>query len=477
MKSYVGNALALVIICGGLLFVSGCTQSDDVVQPQLNTTITLVPELLPNLDTIYVYELWMVKGDDFTAPEAEFTSLGKFTYNNELARFYDEDGDSAISNQFDIPETWLAYDFIVVSLENRNDGSSDPSGTYMLVDEVVDPETRPIILKFPVSLFNTIGNYFVGTPTNDTTYWDFDSDELVRVEPEEDKGLWLCSRYTTERRLHDTLAILAFDTTMIPEFDSTDRFSPDTVGIVWPPDSIWVVETTQVYIGLDTLQHRRINVEWIIDTLEDFDILFAVDTIQYPIYDIDSTTDLEYPFPLGVIPYVEYSGPLGPPEDLPDIRPYGWRYNAWIMLEQDLGLSKMIPFGNGRQEDFTAPPNWGVLPLGAFYRSDSADLSNNYIDNREVPNFPGEDFVVGAGQLADINLRRDTTGRWGSIIVGMEPDPANLIVDTTVNFPLFFLSDDLPNASEYDPEEENIQLFHNWSQFMPRINVSVTMTD
>jgi hypothetical protein len=241
-----------------------------------------------------------------------------------------------------------------------------------------------------------------------------------------------------------------------------------------------VVETTFVYFGLDTLQHRRITVEWIIDTLPEYDILFARGEIQYPIYDIDSTTDVQYPFPLGNLPYIVYSGPLGPPEDLPDIRPYGWRYNAWIMLAQtgpnDLDLPQMIPFGNGRQEDFTALPDWGVLPLGAFYHSDSADLSNPYIDNREVPNFPGEDFVVGAGDLGNVDLRRDTTGRWGSVIVGMEPIPTtDLTVDTTVNFPLFFLSDDLP--SENESGTYNVQLFHNWTQFMPRVRITVTYSD
>ncbi len=484
MKSYLGNALVLAVICGGLVVFSGCTQNDDVIQPLLNTTVTLDPELLPDLDPMYVYELWMVKGDDITAQGAEFTSLGKFTYRNSTGRIYSADGDSVLSNSFDLPETWLAYDYIAITVENSADQSVNPSGTIILMDEVVDPVTRPIELKFPVSFFNIIGNYFVGSPTNDTTYWDFAGDSLALEQPDEEKGLWICSRFGTERRLHDTLAVLQFDTTMIPEFDPTDSLGPDTVGIVWPPDSNWVVETTLVYYGLDTLQHRRIEVEWIIDTLPEYDILFARGEIQYPIYDIDSTTDLAYPYPLGIIPFFEYSGPLGPPEDLPDIRPYGWRYNAWIMLDEEdsgdnsnLNLPTMIPFGNGRQEDLTAPPTWGVLPLGGFYRSDSADLSNTYLDNREVPNFPGEDFVVGAGAYANLNLRRDVAGRWGAVIVGMEPDPSNMVVDTTVNFPLFILSDDLPPASVYDPDEENVQLFHNWAQFLPRVKVSVSFSN
>jgi hypothetical protein len=487
MKSLVGKTLALLLVGGLFIIVFGCAQSTDVVQPQINTTITLKPAYLPNLDSIYVYELWMVKvknpGDNFIASNAEFTSLGKFTYNNATARFMDAAGDSAISNSIDLPETWMNYDYIVVSIENKNDLSpSTPSGTFILSDRVVDPKLRPIALKFPVSMFGALGFYFVGTPTDDTTYWHFpqginDSGHVVFVRNDENLGLWICSRFRSERPLHDTLAVNDLEVVVVnDQADTTDaKYKPDTIGINFPP--YWVVDTTFVVFGLDTLQHRRINIDWIdtVDTNNDY--------LLFPSYNIDSITDSAYPYPLGNIPYYVYSSPL---EGLPDIAPYGWQYNCWVMLEQQtsgdnsgLDLSTVIPFGDGREEDFTGLNSWGILPLGPFTHPDSADLFNPFIDNREVPDFPGNDFVkfsnpANSERYANLNLRRNTLERWGSVLIGMEPDPAKLAVDSTVNFPLFFLSDDLPSASD-TAAPYGVQVFHNWSQFLPVINVTVDM--
>ncbi len=489
MKSLLGNALALALILGAFALIIGCAQSQDVVQPQIDTTITLAPQFLPGLDSLYTYELWMVKvqvpGDDFIAPGATFTSLGKFTFNNTTGEFMNATRDSAISSTIELPETWLNYDYIVVSVEDVNDPSPLPSGAYMLSDKVVDPKLRPIELKFPISLFNAVGFYFVATPTDDTTYWHFkdpennnDSSYLVFVRNDEDRGLWVCSRSRSEIPLWDTLGVNEIDTIVVT-VDTSDtshtRGEPDTVGIDFPnPDTGWAIETTSVIISYDTLQHRRINVPWITEI--DSNYRYTI----YPAYDIDSITTPDYPFPLGShVPYYVYSGPLG---GLPDISPYGWRYNTWVMLEQPdagpnsgLDLNTMIPFGDGKQQDFTGLSTWGVLPLGSFHRSDTADFSNPFNSNREVPNFPGSDYVkftddADSLRYVNLDLRRSSMERWGTVVIGMEPAPGKVTLDSTANFPLFFMAEDLPlNGATAG---SGVQL-HNWSQFLPVIDVNV----
>lgn len=481
MKFSMRNVLLPLMVFGGLFLAIGCTQSDDIVQPQVSTTITLDPEYLPELENIYVYELWMVKvkndGDDITAPDAEFVSLGKFLWDNSINRFRDLN-DSLIGDRIELPESWFAYDYIVLSIENRiDDNTAAPSGVYLLVDEVVNQNIRPIVMNFPVSMFLATGYYFVTTPTNDYTYYDLGADSLVRVSENEEKGLWICSRFLTERNLHDTLAVLSMEVTMVVDtFDTVGRHIVDTIGIIWPGE--WVVDTMDVIFGYDTLQHRRINIVW--DTLTDT----MYDYIRYPVYDIDSQTTVAYPHPLGRIPYYEYSGPL---EEVPDVSPFGWRYNAWVMLEQPdpgetldntgLNLSTMIPFASGAQEAFTGLNSWGVLPLGGFNIASAPDLSNPYIDNLEVPQFPGEDFVLLAAspRFDNLNLRRVANESWGFVVIGIEPDASLLTTNPDVNFPLFFLSDEIPSG-----DAGNVNLvheFHNWSNFLPEIHIDVEMHD
>ncbi len=478
--------MLLSAACGALFLAYGCTQHDDVVKPQDATTITLDPVYLPELEDIYVYEMWVVKvndvDDDFTAPDAEFVSLGKFLWDNSVHRFRDLDG-VAISNQVELPESWYEYNYIVLSIENIDDPDpNQPSGVYMLVDEVIDQKIRPIVMRYPADLFPVIGYYFVGTPTNDTSYYDLSDSTMVRVSEQEEKGLWICSRFLTERHLHDTLSVGSIDTVMVPDtFDTAGKYDIDTIGIIWPDDSIWVdtmwqyvwdLDTIDVYFGLDTLQHRRIEIVW--DTLTD--TLF--DYILFPEYDIDSIPSEEYLFPLGRIPYYEYTGPL---ELLPDVSPYGWRFNAWVILDQDpdvngtgdntgMDLTQVIPFGDGSLEKYTGSSEWGILPLGGFHDPTGPDFSNPHIDNREVPQFPGEDFVVNADQFANLNLARNSAKSWGFIVIGMEPDPPKVTINPETNFPLFILSQELAPGG-------GVHEFHNWTDFLPKIKITVEMHD
>jgi hypothetical protein len=446
MNISVRHLLFLLVVSGLLLITVGCSQKDDVVQPNTMATITLAPSQLPTLDTLYAYELWMVKID---GGDSTFRSLGKFLWNNYWNRFYNLNGE-IISGTYEVPDPWYGYDKIMVTVENRVDPDPlTPSGTILAIDDVIDPTTRPIKMQFPGYVFEALGYYFVGTPTNDTSV----ADALDNVD--DARGLWLCSRALTQRQMQDTLGIDTF-TVRQTEQDTNNKYAPDTIGVAG-----WVLQdSVMVIIGYDTIRdHRRIEISYI-DT---------VDTNHGYVLSIEPDTT-----PTVIHEYYAYSSPM---ENLPDIRPYGWRYNAWVLMDQsggyDLGLERMVPFGFDGQWRWTGDTIWGVLPLGAFSRPDSADLANPYISNREVPNFPGEDFVVDAGAYGAVNLRRPFDGFWGSIVVGMEPDPDHVTIDPNRNFPLLFMADSLRSGLNSAAVYRAPHPLHNWSQTMPTIRVTV----
>ncbi|MCP4566414.1 MAG: hypothetical protein GY841_02405 [FCB group bacterium] len=461
--------LLISLVLGGVFLIAfGCSQHDDVVQPQEMASITLRPQNLPNLDTaLYVYELWMVSVDESTH-DSTFTSLGRFVWDNYAYAFKDLDG-NVIDSVYEVPEPWLSYDYIVLSVENRNGDASTPSGTYMMADEVVDPISRPIVMKFPANMFDVLGYYFVATPTDD-----------MSDRTNEEKGLWICSRAPSQFNNHDTLGVNSTNLIVYPIADPEpeDSIRPDTVGIVWPVDSIWSVIDTIVVFGYDTLFHRRLNLEWIIDTVPEEDYLLEVD------FEIKSACssgqDCSH---LGQFGYWNYTSPL---EELPDVQPYGWRYNAWVLLEDQpsgensgLNLDRMSPFGFEGQQNYSGDTNWTVLSLGAFYRPDSADLSNPHISFMEVPDYPGEDFIVDASPAYDnldleLHIGDDATGgEFGSIVIGMEPIPsANMTIDENRNFPMVFMIDFLPY---YEEGTGVVPALHNWSQFLPEIDVIVNV--
>lgn len=486
MKKSLKTVVRGIIILIAFNLPSGCSQHDDVLIPQDRATISLDPRYLPELDSMFVYELWMVDASgedvDFTFAEARYKSLARFTWDYSVGRFRDITG-NIIDKEFAVPGFWFDHDYIVVTVEYRYDPDPQhPSGVFMLVDEVIDPTTRPIVLKFPCDLFAATGFYFVASPTDDTSYYDFEGDSVVRYSVNEGKGLWLCSRAFTEQpgNVQDTLGIM-------PDSDGNDSvyyevspepgtgdiiYEPDLIGIVHPPGG-WpsVVEIDTVILGYDSIfDHRRVEFVFIdtIDTNNNYTLWVEYDTLPGRTYG-----------------YYTYMNSL---ESLPDIGLYGWRYNGWVILEEPapggeddnsgMNLASVIPFGNGKLQRFTGLNSWGVLPLGAFDDPNRPDFENTYIDNREVPQYPGEDFVKDAPSRFDnLNLRRITDHSWGFIVVGMEPDPAHLVMPGPTNFPLFILSAELPdgNLPAYlnDNPDDDVQVLHNWTQFLPRIEITV----
>jgi len=285
----------MLIFGAALIMAFGCTQHDDIVKPQNRASITLRPLNLPTLDTLYAYELWMLAVD---GSDSAFTSMGKFLWDNYEFRFTDLSGEY-IDSVYEVPGIWEDYDYIVITVENRNDPDPDPSGSIMLIDEVDDPVARPILLRFPADFSMATGFYFTGTPSDD----NHDTDE--------EKGLWICTWVKSERRLQDTLGIEKTTLTKTQQ-DTLNRERPDTIRV-----ADWTFfDSTIVIIGYDTIwDHKRIDVEWVdtVDTNNDY--------ILTVIYETGDSVVLEY--------YI-YTGPL---EELPDIKPYGWRYNAWVFHE------------------------------------------------------------------------------------------------------------------------------------------------
>lgn len=463
---------------GILLLGAGCTQHDDITQPMTQAVVVLHPDRLPALDTLYCYELWMAavsdRGGGVTAPGTAYRSLGKFQWDPGVARFRDLDG-RCRDNRFDIPGFWFDYDYIVVTVENLPDPYLDePSGCVMLVAGVADPVWHTMTMEFPVSFAGANGFYFVGSPTDDTSFYNAELDTVWRYSVNEEKGLWLGTRSYTRWLVQDTLGIIpradgedsVYVDVSVDNSDDESRYIPDIIGIVHPPGG-WpsAVEYDTIVFGYDSVfDHRRIEFIYIdtVDTNFNYVLRAAYDTLQ---------SQRHF--------YYYYQPSLA---SLPDVSPFGWRYNCWIFLEQPdpsvteantgMNLSPMSPPAGEWQNRYFGRPGWGVLPLGAFIDPTAPDRSNRYIGNREVPDFPGEDFVVGARPRFDhLDLRREAARQWGCVVVGLEPDPAVLRIDTTANFPLFVMSDFLRSAS--DPTVAAGHDLHNWSQFLPAIGIAV----
>ena len=455
--------LIFSLIVGALtMAVIGCSQNEDVIQSQDRATIYLTPVNLPELnDSLYVYELWAVK---VVNDVPEYTSLGKFKWDKYLYVFRDTAG-NAIDNSFNPPDAWYDYTYIDLTVENIDDPDpANPSGVIMARDSVIDPSTAPIELEYPVSLFDAFGYFFVGTPTDD--YGNLYN---------ENKGIWLCSRTTSRWDYQDTLGIDS-SAYAVTQADPDHINEYDKIGI----ESYDVETNVMVVFGYDTItDHTRlINVVYqeTLDPNNDYIL-----TVYYDLGNYEA------------IPYNAYSQSLNGLTD--EIANYGWRYQPWVLLEKtasnaNLDLPRSWAFNTAptSQKNIVGDSTWVVLPLGAFLRADSADLDNKYLDNREVPNYPGEDFITNGvpTNIEDyLNLRlysyEDVSGQeWGSLVVGLQPDPDLIEIDTASNFPLFFLSGFLRSNDGYgiwDPADPGSRVagdtLHNWSNFLPVIEVDV----
>lgn len=452
MRNYIIVLLCPLIILSS--FFGACSQKDDILKPYINSSVILRPRNLPTLDSLLVYELWAVQDN---GSDSGFVSMGKFTWDYQKYRFYDVDG-HVRDSVFVVPNNYFDFDFFMVSVESKDDDRpTEPSGVVLLTADIVDPARNRIQLKFPVSMFGAIGSFLIGTPTDDTIN-----------TANENKGIWLCGRSQSSFAYYDTLGVTLDSITKYYIPNDPTAGKPDTIGFNPPPGGVWPIESTLVVASYDTIPIRKINVDWVTRVIPDtnYYLFLTYDIEPLPWYERDSADQI----------LVNVYMPTM--ENLPDVGKLGWRYNCWVFHKYfpDMGLPKMIPAGVQYQNYLLGHPDWGVLSLGAIDDFNTADLSNLYNDTREVPNFPGEDFLTNLPPgFENINFRmshlNDTLpGRYGVVVVGLEPRPEVLTSDTTRNFPLFVLSGNLPYLEDGFEED---YLFHNYSQLMPTIDVEV----
>ncbi len=441
-----------------LIILISCAQKDDIVKPLLSSSIVLRPQNLPELDSLLAYQLWAVK---VGGSDSEFVSLGTFQWDNSLYRFYDLAG-RVRDSIFQLPGYYYDFDLFMVSIERKDDaGGFLPSGVIMLTADALDPTRHPIRMTFPISIFDAYGSFMLDSPTDDT----------VNSE-NTNKGIWLCDRSESPYAIYDTLGVTldSFRTFYFANDPLADRL--DRIGFSPPPGGVWAVDTFQVVASLDTITVRNIEIDWIERVIPDTNYhLFLTYDIEYlEEYERDSTNQ---------ILVNTYQSTMF---NMPEVRQFGWRYNLWVFNKYfpSLGFPKMVPSGQQVNNMLLGHPDWGVISLGPIDRFDSADLCNQFNDNREVPNFPGEDFVADlTGEFDRIDFRlsmADDTlpGRYGVVVVGLEPIPIVLETDTSRNFPLFILSGQLPYIEEgYQQSYE----LHNYTQLMPVVEVGVLFTE
>jgi len=152
-------AIASILIISILVF--GCTQPDDVAAPISVTQIYMSPVQLPTTPDGYSYELWAVDTADNYYP------ISNFLWNNYYRRFMDLDS-VKIDSMFSVPYDLLNpfYEYLAVSVETIPDTYPDSVGPVMLKDTIIDPDTWPMLLAFPIDFSFARITYSVETPTD-----------------------------------------------------------------------------------------------------------------------------------------------------------------------------------------------------------------------------------------------------------------------------------------------------------------------
>ncbi|UCD94606.1 MAG: anti-sigma factor [Candidatus Zixiibacteriota bacterium] len=458
----------------------GCSQPEDVVAPISTTKIHLTPAQLPSAPPGYLYELWTLDTN------GRAYSAGKFIWDNKKYKFYDTDSseiDNIWSVKYDLLDPF--YEYLAVSIETIPDDWPDSIGPVILTDTIVSPELRPIQLVFPVDFGISTAGFCVETPTDKNSdsldgcgvwfaFYRYDSVSLydtvsVRLRRgarnprrlELDTTYWICNEWS---------GTVCIDSTDVTEEVSQDPGYPwewttldtsnlaelaatlDTLAIrctTTVVDSFYVPDTQLI----DTFVHRIMDFEFVTlpvnvtsDTIETIfvdpctgseDTLFYepfTDYIHSLIYGIDSTAYKLDRF-------------LSNHEEVPDLDSLGlkWHYKGWIIspwldvmapgcaeLER-LTKPAWLPFQI--QQLFGDPDEWKIISTGSFKGWEHADDGNPYSDNRRVPDFPGEDFILnlpcGADSFyfASQDFYRDSIGE---IFVTVEPDNFN----EATNFPM-----------------------------------------
>lgn len=452
------NRLPLLMLAGAMLvFIAGCSESDDVVTPVSSTEVTLSAERLPTPPAGMVYELWLAGIDDTV-------SLGKFSYDGTNRRFLSPGGGSH-PGVFSLADDIMNFKSLFVSVERSAGDDPTTHGPIMLIDDVMDPDNNPFELTFPNS--DSLWRAYVRFNMEAVS-------DQARGEGD-GKGLWFSRYQTRSYETPDTLGLTRVDLESFSNPDST----PDTfICAITDVDTIVTpvaLGPGDIYMGITPLVHT--GVDWT------------------PVFCIDSVPPIEGNVAIPRFNIVQRSELIDwfsqDSYGLPDYSAWGWKYKGWVILQHYNNVPmttrwRLTPPAYRYKSAGVnfIPGDEGVMfTTGKFARYNEPDEANPFVGAGEVPPFPGEDFINAAALQAafgidEVNILPLATHYVGSVLITLEPD--NAVSDTT-NFPLIAFMRSLPGRNEVTGA--NVQVVMNnrtatpdgdlFSPGFPQINVKI----
>jgi len=468
--------LMALLMISAFIFVFGCDEAEDVIAPVSTTEIYMSPIQLPSAPSGYVYEMWV------TDTAGESYSLGKLLWDSYYHRFMDADSnriDSVWTVDYDVLDGF--YEYLDLSIEPYPDPFPLDQGPVFLRDTIGDPEVNPIQLVFPIDFGLSTANFAVETPTDkdsrandaggvwfalynydsvavhDTTNMFLATAEKAARRLELDTTYWVCTQdedgicvdsvdVTSEVLLDPGYEwdMFYFDTTNLAELAAT----LDTLAIICVDtvvDSLYILDP----MIMDTFIHVTTEYEFVVLPVnvgsEDIDTIIIDpcngDTIELNIEPFTDYIHALYPTTRQTTFLLDRF--LSGDEEVPVLEDADWHYKGWIISPYlpadcpELGrLTKPEWSDFIVDQYFGDPDDWAVISTGSFKNWQAADETNLYSDNKRVPDFPGEDFLLNlpCGRTEPYYFADSTNPESfvGEVFVTLEPDG----YDSNTNFPL-----------------------------------------
>ncbi len=476
------SIMALTLSVGVGVWLAGCSQSVDVPTSITSTVLNLSVERLPTTPKGMIYELWA--GD--TASASGAVSLGKFFYNYDSVKFYDEtmripDRAHERSNEFVLNDDLLRYSllgtariwkypFVFVTINKFNESARGP---VMLIDRVGDPNDNPIELVFPMSdsLWTAAARVNFQAVSGRS--------RLENVG----KGVWFSSYRPARTWINDTF--IPDDLHDPDKIDTTSRSQPnayidaisnerlDTIARVFGKDTLFLHDVTPIFEdsswSRDTIWQIAMRYDAVYKIDSAGSLLPGKDSIKFPrkfkfknwrytnVVDSNRIT-------LDIFTQDNFGFPKYGSSD-PGNRPTGWRYKGWV-------VSPYIP--RSAVGAFT-PPAWkyksdsagsiynfipgdygGLFSTGTFYNVGAEDDDGNRYGfskpDRSLysvsPPYPGGDFLDGGLLRNDFGLDSvqfmpKASGNEGTVFITLEPENYE---SATTNFPLIMMMCPVPSS-------------------------------
>jgi len=470
----------ILIMLATLALMWGCDQPEDVVAPVSTTLLTVSPQQLPTLPEGYIYEVWAVDTAD------SHHSLGTFYWDSYWNKMYDVDSteiDTIWTIENDLLDPYFSH--IAVSVEAVPD--SDPApGPIMLIDEIADPEDRPLTLEIPLDFSLSTAVYSLATPTK------LSKDPLDKIA----SGVWFAQYvYDSVFRLDTTRVSYdkdQFPTDIFLEIE-TLYFICDSIEGVNCVDSTDITDLVDAYP--DTFESERWEVEdtlnldevsadsvWVgiactstvamtvIDTLHidtfthytmSYDSIFysvnTSDSIETYIF-TDTCTGVVDTFE--VAPFKDYHPSITHTtngyaelldllleyhDEVPSLEGTDWHYKGWVFspyLPSDcselgrLAAPDWIKFY--LQQLYPDYENTPIVTTGPFKKFGAPDDFRGYSEDGRIMKHPGEDFIANlpCGETEFHFAEPGESLAKGAVIVTLEPDNFS----SNENFPIIVFS-------------------------------------